>query len=297
MNRFTSASAPLCDPRRIVRLPASALCWTSVAIAAGAAPGYAQDPPDDTKPLPTVVWSFLADPSKALWIRPLSSAVIPGTGQLLGGRDRGAVYLIAETFFIARFAAEQHEGNREEARYKDLAFRVARRPYNPTIRDTAFTYFEEMAKFIESGPFDTDPGPALVPPRDESTFNGWIWKLARETFFSNPDSLPSPESIEYQRALEFYRRRAVGPNFLWSWRGAALEHDLFRVRIRTSDLAFRSATQYLGLVLVNHLVSMVDAFITERLGADRARVQLGPTVRELPGSGGAEIGLGATVRF
>jgi hypothetical protein len=273
-----------------------ALLWT-VAMGATAGQGYAQDPPSGGKPLPGVVWSFLADPSRALWIRPLSSAAIPGTGQLLGSQDRGAVYLLAEALFLVRFFAEQQEGNREERHYKDLAFQVARKPFNPTIRDTAFTYFEQMARFVESGPFDIDPGPALVPPRDERTFNGWIWKLARETFFSNPDSMPSPESMEYQRALEFYRRRAVGPNFRWSWRGAALEHDLFRVSIRASDRAFRNSTQYLGLILVNHLVSMVDAFVTERLRMDREEPGFALGVWKLHPEPRAEIGLWARVRF
>jgi len=295
MNRCTSASEPLCKIGSIRPSLAAGLV-ASVAITPCAGRGYAQDPPGDPQPLPSVVWSFLADPAKAPWLRPLSSATIPGTGQLLGGRDRGAVYLIAEAFFLARFLGEQREGKRAEARYKDLAFQVARKPFNPTIRDTAFTYFEEMARFIESGPFDTDPGPALIPPLDERTFNGWVWKVARETFFSNPDSIPNPESLEYQRALEFYRRRAVGPNFLWSWRGAALEHDLFRVTIRASDQAFRIATQYLGLVLVNHLVSMVDAFIAERLGMNREHLELGPGVWNAHG-GGAEIGLRAKLRF
>ncbi|GBD33398.1 MAG: hypothetical protein KatS3mg081_0414 [Gemmatimonadales bacterium] len=296
MSRFTSASAPLCKTKRIRSCLAAGFFCTPGAIALTATSGYAQDPPGEPQPLPAVVWSFLADPSKALWIRPLSSAAIPGSGQLLGGRDRGAVYLIAEAFFIARFVAEQREGTREEQRYKDLAFQVARKPFNPTIRDTAFTYFEEMARFIESGPFDTDPGPALVPPLDERTFNGWLWKLARETFFANPDSIPSPESIEYQRALEFYRRRAVGPNFRWSWRGAALEHDLFRVTIRASDQAFRSATQYLGLILVNHLVSMVDAFVTERLGLNREILELSPGAWAAYG-GEPQFGVRGRVRF
>ncbi len=297
MNRFTSACAPFFEKRRLGSFVVTVVLWASVAIASAGSRGYAQDPPADPKPLPTVVWSFLADPSKALWIRPLASAAVPGAGQLLGGQDRGAVYLIAEAFFLARFVAEQREGTREEARYKDLAFQVARKPFNPTVRDTAFTYFEEMAKFIESGPFDTDPGPALVPPLDEKTFNGWVWKLARQTFFSDPDSIPSPESIEYQRAVEFYRRRAVGPDFRWSWRGAALEHDLFRVTIRASDQAFRSATQYLGLVLVNHLVSVVDAFITERLGMNREQFELGPGVWKVSRSGRTEIGLRARLGF
>jgi hypothetical protein len=215
------------------------------------------------------VLAFLSAPQRAAWARPLASAVAPGLGQLLGGQDRGAIYLVTETYLIARFVSDQREARREADRFRDLAFQVARRSFGPGVRDTAFGYFEKMAEFVESGPFDTDPGAPLVPPTDERSFNGHIWRLARETFFQNPDSLPSPDAEEYQRALEFYRRRAVGPNFLWSWRGALLEQDLFRQTIRASDEAFRAATQHLGALLVNHLLSVIDAWVTHRLSGDR----------------------------
>jgi hypothetical protein len=216
------------------------------------------------------VLTFLVAPEHAAWVPPLASAIMPGTGQLLAGHDRGAVYLVTETFLLARFVSEQREAGREADRFRDLAFEVARRSFGPGLRDTAFGYFEELAKFIESGPFDMDPGAPLVPPLDDRTFNGHIWRLARETFFQHPDSFPGPDAEEYQRALEFYRRRAVGPNFQWSWRGAGLEHDLFRQTMRASDRAFRTATQHLGALLANHLLSAIDAFVSHRLTAGGA---------------------------
>ena len=206
------------------------------------------------------------------WIRPLASAAVPGTGQLLGGQDRGALYLVTETYLAARFLAEQGEGRAQAKQFRDLAFQVARQRFAPGLRDTAFGYFEEMGKFIESGPFDTDPGAALVPPLDARTFNGHVWRLARETFFQDPDSFPGADTEEYQRALEFYRRRAVGAGFEWSWRGAALEHDLFRQSIRASDRAFRAATQHLGAMLANHLLSAIDAFVSQRLAPQGPRL-------------------------
>ncbi len=199
------------------------------------------------------------------WISPLASLAVPGTGQLLLGNDRGAVYLVVEAFLFGRFLAFQGEGARESDAYKNLAFRVARAPFGPTIRDTVFEYFEQMQKFIESGPFDLDSGPALVPPIDDRTYNGSIWKLARETFFTNPDSIPNPTTLEYQLAIDFYRERAIGENFRWSWRNAGLEQDLYRRSIQQSDEAFRRASQQLGLMLANHLLSTIDAFVSVRL--------------------------------
>lgn len=208
---------------------------------------------------------LLADPGKALWVRPLASLLVPGTGQLLGGHPRGAVYLVAEALLITRTLTFSSEGRRDQARYRELATVVARAPYDPVAQDTVFEYYEQMGRWVESGPFDTDPGPTLVPPTDERTYNGQIWQLARTTFFADPDAEPPADSPEYQRALAFYSSRAIGPNFQWSWRNAGLEQDLYRQTISASDEAFRAATTTLGILLVNHLLSAVDAFITERL--------------------------------
>lgn len=242
----------------------------AAAVASAAAllvtPSRAQDPPPgDRGAPPGTVWRYLSDSSRALWVRPVASLMIPGTGQLMGGSDRAALYLVAEAFFLTRFFSLQHDGRYGADQYHDLAFRVARGPFAPTIRDTVFDYFEAMGKYIESGPFDTDPGPDLVPPGDERTFNGHLWWLARQTFFQQPDSIPDAGSAEYARALDFYRRRAVGPDFRWSWRSAAIEQDLFRQTIRSSDEAFRRAREQLGLLMANHLLSAVDALISSRL--------------------------------
>ena len=212
----------------------------------------------------------LPEESRSLprWTYPAASLLVPGSGQLLNGNDRGALYLAAEVFLILRYASLRTEGYRERDRFRTLAMEVARADYRPARRDTVFEYFEVMERFIESGPFNAGSGPDLIPTTDESTYNGQIWRLARETFFTDPSSPPPEDSDSYQRALEFYRSRAIGPNFQWSWRNAGLEQDLFRQSIRKSDDAFRTATQYLGLILANHLLGAVDALISQRLRTD-----------------------------
>jgi hypothetical protein len=232
-----------------------------------AAPLLGQDPPPPPRgPAPPVtIWRYLSDSSRAQWARPVASLVIPGTGQLMGRSDRAALYLVAEALFLVRYFSLQRDGHHNADQYHELAFNVARGGFDPTIRDTVWDYFEAMGKYIESGPFDTDPGPDLVPPSDELTFNGKIWLLARETFFQQPDSAPDPGSAEYARALDFYRRRAVGPDFRWSWRSAGIEQDLYRQTIRSSDEAYRRAREQLGLLMANHLLSAVDALISNRL--------------------------------
>lgn len=232
------------------------------------------------------------------WYTPVVSGLMPGTGQLAAGQDRGALYLIVEALLFTRFLSAHREGRRERNQFRELAFTVARGGFAPTVRDTSFEYFEQMSRFLESGLFDTDPGPSLVPPLDERTFNGSIWALARRTFFTNPDSVPDPSSAEYQRAVTFYKRRAVGDNFLWSWRNAGLEHDLFRQSIRQSDEAFRRATQQLGFMLANHLLSVIDGFIAHRLSRGGSRVELQSAVWPVPQGWDAASGsVVVTVRF
>ncbi len=235
---------------------------------------------------------------RAGWLGPAASVLIPGTGQLLKNQDRGLVYLAAEVFLLNRYFSSRSDGNRERDRFRDLAFTIARAAFQPTIRDTVFEYFEQVGKFVASGPFDMDPGPGFAPPTDAETFNGQIWTLAQQTFFADPDNPPGPESEEFLRALEFYRNRAVGPNFSWSWEDADLERDLFQQSIRDSDAAFRRATQQLGLVLVNHLLSTVDAFISQRLSRRNRLADLNSRVWQSPVTGsGITADLRLTLSF
>lgn len=249
------------------------LLVAAILLATGAGAAGAQSIPPADSAAPTR-HGVLTDPGRATWLRPLASLVIPGTGQLLGGRPRGALYLVVEALLITRALSLNAEGRRDQDRYRELALVVARSPYDPTVRDTVFEYYEQMGRWVESGPFDTDPGPALVPPTDPRTYNGQIWELARTTYFPDPDSDLPTDSPEYQRALAFYRSRAIGPNYRWSWRNAGLEQDLYRQTIETSDAAFREATTTLGILLANHMLSAVDAFVTERLSGPRREIAL-----------------------
>jgi hypothetical protein len=205
------------------------------------------------------------------WVRPVASLVLPGTGQFLARHDRGAVYVAAELFFLFRFLRLDREGERAAEAFRRLAFEAARTPFTSARRDTVFEYYEQMQRFRDSGEFDRDLGAGFAPEADASTYNGSVWLLARRTFWPNPYTPPDPTSLEYQRALEFYRGRAVGPDYRWSWRNAALEQQVFRETIQRSDRSFRRAQVQVGLLLANHVVSAVDALISSRLAATARR--------------------------
>lgn len=238
-------------------------------IAALAVPGRGAtaQTPDSAPPPPAKP----PEPRARFWARPVASLLVPGSGQFLAGEDRGAVYVAVEVYSLARILQLHQEAHREGRRYRDLAFEIARRAFRPVRRDTVFEYFETLERFTESGSYDRDPGPLLAPEIDPATYNGSVWLLARRTFWANPDSAPAPGSPEYLSAVRFYQENAAGPNFLWTWRDAALEQGVFRESIRKSDDAFRRAQNMLGVLLANHVVSAVDALISSRLSAAAGR--------------------------
>lgn len=206
------------------------------------------------------------------WVRPAASFFVPGSGQILAHQDRAAIYIGTEVYGLTRFIQLTLASHSDAARFRDLAFQVARGAFSPTRRDTVFEYFETMQRFVESGQFDRDPGPAFAPEIDTTTYNGSVWLTARRTYWRDPNVPPDPQSLEYARAVQFYDGHAVGPGFVWSWRSSEQQLSVFRETIRKSDGAFRNAQNQLGILLANHLVSAVDALISSRLSSATHRL-------------------------
>jgi len=214
------------------------------------------------------------------WWVPLASAALPGYGQKLLGQNRFVAYLAVETYAISGFLNGHATFDRERKRYLALARDIARAfvPGNQAIGN--WDYYEAMEKHLESGVYDRSPGTGTFSPEtDTSTFNGTIWLKARQlSQWPDPQVDPDHGSAPYRAAVAFYVSRAVGPEFRWSWRNAQLEWDLYRQSIRRGNEASREARQYLAVVAVNHVLSMVDAFVTLRLqggvGASRGTYQL-----------------------
>lgn len=211
----------------------------------------------------------------------LASAIVPGTGQAWLGQDRFVAYLAVEAYAWARYIADAREGRQARASYRDLASEVARRPFSPTRPVGGWDYYERMEHFAASGAYDATPGGELDPEPDTTTANGATWLLARQTYWSNPEVAPPRGSDEYKFAEEFYRERAVRPEYRWSWSNAQLEYAEFRRTIRRSNNAYRNSLEDLGLVIANHALSTVDAFITVRL---RSQVDGDSKRYELTGS-------------
>ncbi|HUQ18141.1 MAG TPA: hypothetical protein VM099_00900 [Gemmatimonadaceae bacterium] len=197
----------------------------------------------------------------------LASAIIPGAGQTLLGSRRAIIYSAAEVVGLVAYASQQRKGDRERDRYLELARGVARSRFSPDGPVGNWDYHERMEKFAASGAFDVVPGGPLEPEPDETTYNGSVWLLARQTYWRDPKDPPATSSAEYEAAISFYKNRAVSDDMRWSWLGTGDGLQQYQRAIARSNSAFKRAEQTLGLVIANHFLSAIDAFVSVKMRA------------------------------
>jgi hypothetical protein len=247
-------------------LPAIAPAQRAHRLFAATATGVAPDSASAASSAPEVRFAPLSPPRRdSSWWVPLASTVLPGAGQALLGQDRFIAYLAVEAFGLLGFVEQNGEARRERERYRGLARDIARSAFPGNRPVGAWAYYETMEHYIESGVFDRFPGGEFSPEIDQSTANGALWLLARQTYWRSPTVEPDHASAEYRRAIAMYIDRAVRPEYRYSWRNAQLEQDLYRRSIARSNQAYRDATTQVAVLIANHLLSTVDAYVTLRL--------------------------------
>ena len=233
-----------------------------------------------------------AQPGRAQprWWAPLASAALPGTGQAALGQDRALGYLAVEAYGWLRYASDIREARRQRSGYRNLASRVARANLSDARPAGDFEYYERMEHYVESGVFDAGAEEGVQPETDPESYNGFIWLRARTTFWENPTTPPPVGSDAYIAAMEYYSERAIKPEFRWSWRNAQLEQDVFRRTISRSNEAFRRSIQDLGVLIANHALSTVDAYVSVRVRHARAPGEDGLLIEaSIPTGGGRSI--------
>jgi hypothetical protein len=199
------------------------------------------------------------------WWVPFASAAMPGTGQALLGQDRFIAYLAVEGFALLGYLDQRAEQNRQRDRFQSLASNVARALYPGDHPAGNWAYYELLEHWKESGVFNLVPGGTFTPESDPLTYNGASWLLARQTYWTDPNVQPDPTSAEYRSAIAFYTARAVQPQFRWSWTNAAFEKDVYVQTVERANQAARDARTQMGILIGNHLLSMVDAYVTLRV--------------------------------
>jgi hypothetical protein len=219
-------------------------------------PGADVTPADQT-PLPRV--------PRPRWWAPLASAAAPGSGQAILGQKRWLPYLAFEAWAWIQYIDTRREGGRRRREYQSIARDVARSRFPGPYPVGDFEYYEHMLKSVESGNFDVLAGGEIDPETDTTTYNGRRWLDARRLFWEDPNNAPEVGSPAYRSALEFYQANAIPTQYRWSWRSATLEYDTFRRTIVRSNVAYKRSVEYLGVIIANHALSAVDAFVTLRL--------------------------------
>ena len=222
----------------------------------------------------------------SLTVPTLLSLVLPGAGQHALGQDRKWLYLGLEVAGWVVYAERSASGRDYRDRYRDFAWEQGRIQNGPRL-DGDFDYYERLSKWTRSGAFDADPSaPGVQPELDGSTYNGAIWTLASQIYL--PPGQPVPETDPaYQSALAYYQLRAYATGLLWDWSASpAGQQELGRL-IESSDSRFRQATTALGAVIVNHLLSAGDAYLSARGRANPLRLRLVPASAQAIGESGA----------
>jgi hypothetical protein len=193
----------------------------------------------------------------------LASSLLPGAGQYLLGQRRKWVYLALEVLGWAVYLDGRSDGNRFRDQYRDFAWNQARIS-SGSRRDADFAYYETLTKWDRSGAFDRDGVTQGVQPEtDPATFNGSIWALAARIYVPGGANVIASDP-QYQRALEYYSGRAYDSDFLWDWTGTGADQSSFGAMIQESDEGFRQATNAVGAVIANHVVSAIDAYLSAR---------------------------------
>jgi hypothetical protein len=192
-----------------------------------------------------------------------ASLILPGSGQLLLGQRRWAIYAAVEAVAWLWHLDRRREGRHLRTEYRDLAWLSARSAAPEPRRDGDWEYYERLEHWPTSGRFDADAARAGIQPEtDVQTFNGSVWALARDIFLPGGEGDGTPA---YARALDYYQQRAYPSALQWDWRGEEDSLELYRNMIDDSDRALRTSTVVLGAVVANHLLSAVDAFVSARL--------------------------------
>jgi len=220
------------------------------------------------------------------WWVPLASAALPGTGQALLGQDRFIAYLAVEGFALFGYLDQRAALNRATSRYQSLAANISRSQYPGPYPVGTWAYYESMEHYKQSGEFNLTPGFGFTPESDILTYNGAMWLLARQTYWSDPNVQPAVTSSEYTKAFAFYTSRAVQPQYRWSWINSGLQQDAYVQTIEERNQAARDARVQLGILIANHLLSMVDSYVTLRvhggLGATGSPSSLSATIPWAP---------------
>ena len=165
-------------------------------------------------------------PTKAF----LYSALVPGSGQLYIGAKRGYLQIAAEVGFLAAYFITRSDAQNLREDYKDLV-----RENIVFEGPTRIDYWDEIEDFEHATQYENWNHKYDSEPTRERT-GKWYWKRDGDAFTDRPAN-EVPESPARKEAYE--------------------------LRMDAND-KFQLAKTFLGVAILNHVVSAVDARIAAK---------------------------------
>jgi hypothetical protein len=245
------------------RLRAAVYVVTAAALPCGSGAQSLVPSPPSTRALSEARPTPFQESSASPIVPTAFSLVVPGAGQHTLGQNRKWLYAAVELAGWLAFFERRSAGGDLRGRYRDYAWQEGRIQSGARV-DGDFDYYETLSHWTASGSFDSDGLlQGIQPEMDPTTYNGSIWALASQIYLPGGGPLPETDPA-YQAALAYYVGRAYGAAFLWDWSATVGGRDRLADLIEETDDRFRQATTALGIVIANHLVSAVDAFLSAR---------------------------------
>ena len=171
----------------------------------------------------------------------LYSLVIPGMGQLYTGAKRGYIYTAAEVGFLATYFILWNSGENTRDDYRDVV-----RDHVIFIGAGSFEDWDPIEDFEHAARFETWNHEYDTKETQKRT-GKWYW-----------EDLNPADKNENHRDLE---KRDLGSKY---------RLEAFELKEKAND-TFERAKFFLGLAILNHVVSAVEARITTKRSNSRSQ--------------------------
>ena len=161
------------------------------------------------------------------------SLAMPGAGQqYLGNTGRARLMYVSEATVWAAFAGFRIQGAMREDRYKEMA-----ELYAGVSDEMDDDYYLALAHYMSSEDYNID--------------------VMREARLLYPD--------DRDRQLAHFEENGYFGAEAWAWNNPAAREDFMLTRTRSRE-SYRRAVLTTGFAVLNRVVSMIDVYLSYRLG-------------------------------
>lgn len=224
----------------------------------------------------------------------ISSAVIPGSGQAANGKWlRAGAYILAEAVLLTVHLTSLHDAREQERQYEQFA----------NQNWSVVTYARWLDNYYENNGIASQPIDELRSQIEgiDPTYNtdvDWnvvdielLRRVERNTPFIYPDRtgnnfshvMPDYGSQQYYELISKYYQygpgwRDFGSRYKLNWDGTDMPPNFFKgsKMAETFNDNYRLAGNMVSLLILNHIISAFDAFLTVKTKNNRLKAKTNP---------------------